>query len=88
MRFRTTLWKYPGKGGWTFALVPLRHAPPVTHPWGRTPVHARVDGREYETSVWRDETHGCLLPVPRRVRGDLAAGAEVEVELSPPEDGR
>jgi hypothetical protein len=40
----TTLFRYPGKGGWTFAPVPKRVAPKVTRPWGRTPIVANVDG--------------------------------------------
>ncbi|MFN0099038.1 MAG: DUF1905 domain-containing protein, partial [Gemmatimonadaceae bacterium] len=40
--FTATLFKYPGKGGWHFAPVPKRLAPPVTHGWGRTPVRATV----------------------------------------------
>jgi hypothetical protein len=80
--FKTTLFRIPGPGGWTFARVPDRHAPPVTHGWGRTPVHARLDGVAWETSVWRDQKHGTLLPVPRHVRGDKGDGDVVEVELS------
>jgi hypothetical protein len=32
-RFRATLFRYPGPGGWTFARVPDKHAPPATHAW-------------------------------------------------------
>ena len=42
--FTTTLLRYPGAAGWTFAPIPKKHAPPVTRPWGRTPVEAVVDG--------------------------------------------
>lgn len=83
MRFTTTLMRYPGPGGWTFALIPERHAPPVTHGWGRTPVRATVDGRSWDTSVWRDKKHGTLLPVPKKVRGTKEHGQTVEVELTP-----
>lgn len=81
--FKTKLFRYPGPGGWTFAPVPDRHAPPVTEGWGRTPVLARVDGIEWETSVWRDKAHGTLLPIPKRVRGKKADGDVVEVALLP-----
>ena len=83
MPFTTTLMRYPGPGGWTFALIPERHAPPVTHGWGRTPVRATVDGRSWDTSVWRDKKHGTLLPVPKKVRGTKEHGQTVEVELTP-----
>ncbi len=83
MRFTATLFRYPGPGGWTFAPVPKRHAPPATHAWGRTPVIATVDGQTWETSVWRDKTYGTLLPVPKRVRGQKGDGDRVQVELRP-----
>lgn len=82
-RFKARLFRYPGQGGWTFAKVPARFAPPVTHGWGRTPVLARVDGKEWATSVWRDTKHGTLLAVPKRIRGDKGDGDVVEIEISP-----
>ncbi len=85
MRFKTKLFRYPGPGGWTFARIPAKHAPPVTEAWGRTPVRARVDGHEWETSVWRDKQHGTLLPVPKRLRGAKGDGDTVEVELMLPQ---
>jgi hypothetical protein len=81
--FKAKLFRYPGPGGWTFAPVPARHAPPVTHGWGRTPVLARVDGVAWETSVWHDKTYGTLLAIPKRVRGAKEAGDVVAVVLSP-----
>lgn len=84
MRFRSTLFRSPGPGGWTFAPIPDQHAPPVTEGWGRTPVAACVDGRAWETSVWRDTKLGTLLAVPKRIRGTKGAGDTVEVELRPP----
>lgn len=83
--FRATLFRYPGKGGWTFAPIPPEHAPPATRAWGRTPVTATVDGRTWDTSVWQDRTHGCLLAVPARVRGAKGDGDLVEVQLAPRE---
>ena len=84
MRFTATLVRYPGLGGWTFAPVPERFAPPVTHGWGRTPVRAVVDGQAWETSVWRDRSGKTLLPVPKRIRGGKEHGDTVTVELAPP----
>jgi hypothetical protein len=81
VKFKATLFRYPGPGGWTFAPVPLRHAPPVTEGWGRTPVRATVDGRSWDTSVWRDKKHGTLLPVPKRIRGEKGHGDVVTVEI-------
>jgi hypothetical protein len=81
--FRTTLFRVPGVGGWTFARIPVRFAPPVTHGWGRTPVMATVDGKSWKTSVWRDKKHGTLLPVPKRLRGQKGDGDTVMVKLEP-----
>jgi hypothetical protein len=79
--FRAVLLRYPGKGGWTFAPVPARHAPPVTRGWGRTPVRATVDGRSWDTSVWRGKDGQTFLPVPGRVRGSKEHGDTVRVEI-------
>lgn len=81
--FRAVLFKYPGAGGWTFARIPEKYAVPATHPWGRTPVFATVDGKRWETSVWRDRKHGTLLPVPAKIRGKKGDGDTVNVRLEP-----
>lgn len=83
MRFKSRLFRYPGPGGWHFAKVPKKYAPPVLGAFGRTPVRACVDGVTWDTSVWRDTRHGTLLAVPLRVRGKKGHGAMVEVELEP-----
>lgn len=79
--FKATLFRYPGKGGWHFAPVPDRCAPPVTHGWGRTPVSATVDGVTWETSVWRGKDGRTLLAVPAKVRGAKGDGDPVTVTL-------
>jgi hypothetical protein len=86
--FVTRLVRYPGKGGWTFAPIPAEFTPPVTRPWGRTPVHAVVDGVGWKTSLWRDrKTGGALLAVPAKVRGGKGHGDTVTVEFTfHPED--
>lgn len=81
MRFRATLFRVPGKGGWTFAPVPAELEPAVSGPWGMTPVRATLAGKTWQTSVWKDRTHGTLLPVPAKVRGALGDGDEVEIAL-------
>ena len=81
--FESTLFRHPGKGGWTFARIPASLAPPVTRPWGRTPVVASVDGITWETSIWRDsKSDGALLAVPSRVRGKKTSGAAVTIEFT------
>jgi hypothetical protein len=81
VRFRAKLFRYPGKGGWHFAPVPTRYAPPVTHGWGRTPVQAVVDGYAWKTSVWRGSDGRTLLAVPKAARGAKGDGDMVAVEL-------
>lgn len=82
-RFRAILFRYPGPAGWHFARVPEAHAPRATHPWGRTPVDATVDGRAWRTSVWRGKDGRTLLAVPKRIRGDKGHGDKVTVEIVP-----
>lgn len=82
--FTAILFRYPGKGGWTFVEVPRGLAPPTTHGWGRTPVAAEIDGMEFRTSVWRSKTGGTLLPVAKKARGSKKAGMTVEVMLTLP----
>ncbi len=81
-RFTATLFRYPGKGGWFFAPVPDKYAPPVTHGWGRTPVTATVNGTTWETSVWRGKEGRTLLAVPKRVRNELDDGDAVTVHIT------
>ncbi len=85
---RTTLWRYPGKGGWVFAVIPAAQAPAATRPWGRTPVTATVDGVTWETSVWRDaRSNRSLLAIPKKLRGVRDDGDEITVTLAFQPDG-
>jgi hypothetical protein len=80
--FPAKLFRYPGKGGWTFAPVPEKFAPPVTHSWGRTPVRATVDGYTWDTSVWRGKDGRTLLAIPREARGTKGDGDTVRVRIA------
>jgi hypothetical protein len=85
--FVTTLFRYPGKGGWTFAPIPRKHAPPATRLWGRTPVRATVDGLSWDTSIWRDtKSNRSLLPVPAHIRRGKQGGDPVTLEFTFHED--
>lgn len=80
--FETTLFRYPGKGGWHFAIVPEPLAPPPTRPWGRTPVTATVDAVTWTTSLWVDrKQRRSLLAVPKAHRGAKGHGDAVKVTL-------
>jgi hypothetical protein len=80
-RFRSTLFRVPGEGGWVFTVVPTDHAPDVTVGWGRTPVRATVDGRVWNTSVWREKSGRTLLAVPKKIRGAKDHDDAVDVAL-------
>lgn len=72
----------PGKGAWTFVRVPEAIAPRASKAWGMVPVHATVNGRSWETSLWWDKTWGPLLPVPKKIRKkDLKVGDAVAVRV-------
>ena len=80
--FIVKLFKYPGPGGWHFAPVPEHFAPPSRYAWGRSPGRATVDGKTWNTSVWRDtKSHRTLLAVPKRIRGTKGDGDSVSVRL-------
>ena len=80
-RFVSGLFRVPGAGGWVFTVVPPEHAPGVTLGWGRTPVHATVDGKSWDTSVWREKTGRTLLAVPKKIRGAKDDEDVVDVAL-------
>jgi hypothetical protein len=80
--FSATLARLPGKGGWTYLRVPKKLVPPVTRAWNRTPIRARLNGIEWDTSVWRSKIGDGFLPVPKRIRGELGEGDKVRVAFS------
>ena len=86
--FAARLFRYKGKTAWYFADIPKRHAPKPTHPWGRTPVVATVDGHTWTTSVWRaKDGDGSRLAVPQKIRGTKGDGDTVRVQIEVvPED--
>ncbi|TAK11128.1 MAG: DUF1905 domain-containing protein [Acidobacteria bacterium] len=82
IRFASVLFRYPGKGGWTFAPVPKAVAPKPTRPWGRTPVEATVDKITWTTSLWRDSKNDrSLLAVPKAKRPGKGHGDAVRVTI-------
>jgi hypothetical protein len=44
-------------------------------------VHATVDGKSWDTSVWREKTGRTLLAVPKKIRGAKDDEDEVDVAL-------
>ena len=80
--FTAKLFKWSGASAWHFVVVPEKHAPLVTHGWGRTPVLAVVDGQEWKTSVWKEKSGRTLLAVPKNIRGTKGDGDTVRVKLT------
>lgn len=81
VEFEATLRRWPGPSAWVFAAVPAEAMPSKPGPFGRVPVVATVDGHTWQTSVWRDQAEGWLLPVPARVRRGKDDGDWVVVEV-------
>ena len=81
VEFTSELFRIEGKGGWTFAPVPESCAPSRTEGWGRASVIATVDGRSWNTSVWRERSGRTLLPVPKAIRDGKEHGDTVQVRL-------
>jgi hypothetical protein len=79
--FKAILFQHTGKATWVFVTIPKRHAPPATHPWGRTPVSATVDGHTWKTSVWRSKSGDSLLAIPKHLRATKGHGGTVRVTL-------
>ena len=79
--FKAKLFRYPGKGGWTFAEIHKKYAPEFKLAWGRTPVIAVVDSKQWKTSVWTDKSGKVLLPVPKKIRGLKEDGDVVIISL-------
>jgi hypothetical protein len=80
--FEAVLFRAGGEASWTFAEVPPEHAPGLTLGWGRTPVAATVDGKSWQTSVWREKNGRTLLAVPRKIRGNKDHGDVVQIRLT------
>lgn len=79
--FKGELWRHPGPSGWVFVTLPDQHMPSSTLGWGRIPVRATVDGKSWDTSIWREKTGRTLLAVPKKIRGDKDHGDPVDVAV-------
>ena len=82
LSFRAKLFREStNSGSWTFLEVPKQFAPPYTLHFGRTPVHATVEGKSWDTSVWTEKSGRIVLPVPKKIRGSKEDGDVVSVTL-------
>ena len=91
--FTTPLWLWSGEGGsWHFVTVPPDEAVEIRlesaasgirRGFGSVRVAARINGIDWQTSIFPQKSGGYLLPVKAAVRRDagIAAGDMVEVSL-------
>lgn len=65
---RTTVWRYPGAGGWHFATLPPALSGTIkarfgaaARGWGSIPVRVAIGATEWETSLFPDRKRGGYL---------------------------
>jgi hypothetical protein len=66
---------------WTIAPLPLHFVIEAVHPFGRTPVIATLDGKEWSTSLWTEKSGKTLIAIPKKVRGLSTEGDKVEISF-------
>ncbi len=90
-RFRGKIWKYRGKGGWTFITLPKTLSQKIRkshslgeREWGRMPALAGIGKSTWNTAIWFDTKVGAyLLPVKGVIRRkeNLPVGKLTTVKL-------
>lgn len=76
--FNSTLTKLQA---WTIAALPKNFVIEAVHPFGRTPVIAWIDDKEWATSLWTEKSGETMIAVPKKVRGKLEAGDDVNISF-------
>ena len=66
---------------WTIAALPKHFVIEAVHPFGRTPVIAKLNGKEWKTSLWTEKSGETMIAVPKKVRGKLEVGDEVDISF-------
>ena len=64
---------------WYIAPLPKSMVIEAVHPFGRTPVIATLNDKEWQTSLWTEKSGETMIAVPKKVRGKLEEGDEVEI---------
>lgn len=64
---------------WYIAPLPKSMVIEAVQPFGRTPVIATLNGKEWQTSLWTEKSGETMIAVPKKVRGKLEEGDEVEI---------
>jgi hypothetical protein len=66
---------------WTIAPLPKSFIIEAVQSFGRTPVIATLNGKEWATSLWTEKSGETMIAVPKKVRGKLEEGDEVEISF-------
>jgi len=66
---------------WTIAPLPKSFIIEAVQPFGRTPVITTINGKEWSTSLWTEKSGDTMIAVPKKVRGKLEEGDEVEIRF-------
>jgi len=66
---------------WTITPLPKHFIVEAVHPFGRTPVIAVLNAKEWNTSLWTDKVGDTMIAIPKKVRGKLEVGDEVEISF-------
>ncbi len=90
-KFRGKIWKYRGKGGWTFITLPKTLSQKIRkshslgeREWGRLPAITTIGKSTWRTAIWFDTKVGAyLLPVKGAIRQkeELLVGKLTTVKL-------
>ncbi|MGQ0643152.1 MAG: DUF1905 domain-containing protein [Gemmatimonadaceae bacterium] len=75
-KVRTTVWLYPGTGGWHFANLSAKQSAEIKVRfatsrlgWGAVPIRVRIGRTEWETSLFPDrKTNSYLFAIKAAVR--------------------
>ena len=77
-RFKSVLVKLQT---WTIAPLPKHFKIEAVHPFGRTPVIATLKEKCWRTSLWTEKNGETMIAVPKKIRGALGEGDEVEISF-------
>jgi len=66
---------------WVVAPLPKEFEIEAVHPFGRTPVIATLGQKTWKTSLWTDKNGATMLPLPKKIRGNLKEGDEVTLSF-------
>jgi hypothetical protein len=89
IEFNGKIWFWRGPAPWHFVTVPEEQSRDlkavsgvVTYGWGMIPVHARIGGTEWRTSLWPKDGR-YIVPIKASVQKaeKLGIGHEVTVRL-------